>query len=120
MCPALPPGVQVIPTGELVARARHLVDVWSPVSYHPNLVALRGAFVSSELDGHDALIFVHDYHPGAMTLEQAHLQPTTTASGLVRNAATEEQLWSYLVQVRGASRGYCCAEGRVQDCTSNV
>jgi PAB-dependent poly(A)-specific ribonuclease subunit 3 len=118
---ARPPAPQVIPTGELVSIARQHVDAWSVVSYHPSLVALRGAFVSNELDGHDALIFVHDYHPGAMTLEQMHLQPTATAAGLVRNAASEEQLWSYLMQVGGqgpASRVRLCPQtaGRWPGC----
>lgn len=41
---------------------------------------------------------------GSLTLEQAHIQPTQTAQGLMRNPATEEQLWSYLVQLTGALR----------------
>lgn len=36
---------------------------------------------------------------GAFTLEQAHLLPAQTQQGLVRNPATEDQLWSYLVQL---------------------
>lgn len=39
-----------------------------------------------------------------LTMEQAHIQPTATASGLVRNAPTEEQLWAYLVQITSALR----------------
>ena len=37
-------------------------------------------------------------------MEQMHVQPTDTGSGLVRNAASEEQLWSYLVQLASALR----------------
>ena len=39
-----------------------------------------------------------------LTMEQAHIQPTATAGGLVRNAPSEEQLWAYLVQLTSALR----------------
>ncbi len=39
-----------------------------------------------------------------VTMEQMHIQPTDTGSGLAHNAATEEQLWSYLVQLASALR----------------
>lgn len=32
------------------------------------------------------------------------MRPTATATGLVRTAATEDQLWSYLVQLASALR----------------
>lgn len=32
------------------------------------------------------------------------MRPQATATGLVRSAATEEQLWSYLVQLTSALR----------------
>lgn len=41
---------------------------------------------------------------GAYTLEQAHLLPSHTPQGLVRSPASEEQLWSYLVQLASALR----------------
>ena len=67
----LPPLPQVIPTSELLARARAAVDTWAPVSNHPSMVGLRAAFVSSEMDGgNPALFFAHDYHPGSFTLAQ--------------------------------------------------
>ena len=37
-------------------------------------------------------------------MEEAHIQPTATAAGLVRNAPTEDQLWAYLVQLTSALR----------------
>ena len=37
-------------------------------------------------------------------MEQMHIQPTETGAGLAHNAATEEQLWSYLVQLASALR----------------
>ena len=37
-------------------------------------------------------------------MDQMHVQPTDTGSGLTHNAATEEQLWSYLVQLASALR----------------
>ena len=54
-----------------------------------------------------------------LSLEQTHIQPTATASGLVRNAATEEQLWAYLAQLTSALRaihtvGLACRAGSLQ------
>ena len=37
-------------------------------------------------------------------MEQMHVQPTDTGSGLSHNAASEEQLWSYLVQLASVLR----------------
>lgn len=40
-----------------------------------------------------------------VTLKQAHLQPATSAAGLMQTAApSEETLWSYLVQLASALR----------------
>ena len=49
-------------------------------------------------------VLPHAVGAGALTLEQAHIQPAHTPQGLMRNPATEEQLWSYLVQLTGALR----------------
>lgn len=97
-------GKQVLPTAELVSAAREVVKSWAHIAPTPTFVALRGAFVSNEVEHQPSLFFIHDYHPGALTLEQAHLQPTTTSSGLVHSPVTEEQLWSYLVQLTSAIR----------------
>jgi len=98
-------GKQVIPTSELLTQARQAVEAWTPVTNHPHLVGLRSAFVSSELDSSNSMFFVHDYHPGALTLAQAHLMPSTAANGMVSiNTPSEEVLWSYLVQLTSALR----------------
>lgn len=102
-------GRQVIPTAELLASAEVAVGRWEAVANHPNLVGLRDAFVSSEWDGSPSLFFAHDYHPGAFTLEQAHILPAQTSQGLMRNPASEEQLWSYLAQLTSALR--CIHQG---------
>jgi hypothetical protein len=41
---------------------------------------------------------------GAFTLEQAHILPAQGPQGLVRTPASEEQLWSYLVQLASGLR----------------
>ena len=41
-----------------------------PLSQHPNLVGMRSVFLSAEVDGSNALFFVHDFHPCAVTLAQ--------------------------------------------------
>lgn len=97
-------GRQVLPTAELLAAADAAVERWGPVSNHPNIVGLREAFVSDEIDDSPALFLSYDYYPGALTLEQAHVLPTHTPQGLMRNPVTESQLWSYLVQLTGALR----------------
>lgn len=55
---------QVIPTAELLTSARKAVNAWAPLANHPSLAGLRGTFVSDEIEGTNALFFVHDYHPG--------------------------------------------------------
>ena len=67
--------VQVAPSAELLAAAAEVVQAWSGLGSHPNLVIPRGAFVTGELDGAPALVFAHALHPAAITLEQAHLLP---------------------------------------------
>jgi hypothetical protein len=41
--------LQVAPNGETLAAALAAVDAWAAVAEHPNVVALRDAFVSSEV-----------------------------------------------------------------------
>ncbi|KAI3433530.1 hypothetical protein D9Q98_003340 [Chlorella vulgaris] len=96
-------GRQVIPTAELLAAAEACVARWEGCANHPNLVGLREALVSNEW-GSPSLVFAHDYHPGAFTLEQAHILPAQGPQGLVRTPASEEQLWSYLVQLASGLR----------------
>jgi PAB-dependent poly(A)-specific ribonuclease subunit 3 len=97
-------GRQVIPTAELLGAAEAAVARWEACAHHPGLAVPRDALVSEEWDGTPSLLMAHDYHPGAFTLEQAHILPAHTAQGLVRNPASEEQLWSYLVQLASALR----------------
>ncbi|KAG2482584.1 hypothetical protein HYH03_018468 [Edaphochlamys debaryana] len=107
---------QVIPTAELLSRARETVESWAPLANHPNLVGLRAAFLASDAlgppgqaaggDGASALVFAHDFHPGAVTLAAAHLVPQMTAAGLVSapQPPPEEVVWSYAVQITSALR----------------
>jgi hypothetical protein len=46
------------------------------VSGQPGLLLPVEGLVASELDGIPSLVVVHAYVPGAITLAQAHLQPT--------------------------------------------
>lgn len=102
---------QLPPTGNLLAAAQEAVEAWSVVAQQPNLIVLRSAFVSSEVEGAPALFLVHDLHPGAVSLRQAHLQPTATATGLVQNnAPSEEVLWAYLVQLTSGLRAVHSAD----------
>ena len=41
---------------------------------------------------------------GAVTLEQAHMQPQSGPGGLQRAPAAEQQLWTYLTQLAAALR----------------
>ena len=50
------------------------------VGNHPNLVLPRAALVAGEM-GSPAMYLVHEYHPGAATVEATHFQPTATAGG---------------------------------------
>jgi PAB-dependent poly(A)-specific ribonuclease subunit 3 len=98
-------GRVVLPTAELLAAAEAAVERWSIVSNHSNIVGFREIFVSDEIDSTPAIFLTYDYHAGALSLEQAHMMPTHTAQGnLMRNPATETQLWSYLVQLSSALR----------------
>ncbi|BDA44294.1 PAN2-PAN3 deadenylation complex subunit pan3 at C-terminar half [Coccomyxa sp. Obi] len=93
---------QVPPSAELAGTAQEIVQSWSPLSSHPNLNVPRASFISAEFEGGPALVLGHAFHPTAITLDQAHLQPT---SAIARSAPpTEEQLWSYLVQLISAVR----------------
>ena len=60
--------VQLPPTGNLLAAAQEAVEAWSAVAQQPNLIVLRSAFVSSEVEGTPALFLVHDLHPAAVRL----------------------------------------------------
>ena len=72
-------GTQLVPSAEVLAAAQEVVQAWALLGPHPNLVVPRAAFVTAELEGGPALVFAHAYHPGAITLEQAHLLPGASA-----------------------------------------
>jgi len=97
-------GRQLILTGELLSSAHEVVEKYVAIAHHPHLVCPRQVFATKELDDTASIVFAYDYHPGAVTMEMVHLQPAATKNGLVRNACTEEQLWSYLVQISSALR----------------
>lgn len=61
------------PSGDLAASAAEVVERWAPLARHPYIVAIRETFVSREIEDSPALFFVHDYYPGAVTLEAMHL-----------------------------------------------
>ena len=86
---------------DLLTAAQEHVIAWAPLAAHPQVAAIRQVFISPEMGGGTpSLCVAHTYFPGAVSLEQAHLHPRTTSTGLVRsNNATEDNLWSYLVQV---------------------
>jgi hypothetical protein len=60
----------------MLSVVRSAVDMWSCLSGHPGLLVPLEGLVASELDGSPSLVVVHGYVPGAVTLAQAHLQPT--------------------------------------------
>lgn len=100
-------GHQFPPTAALLEATQLEVSRWSVVADHPNVVGVREVFASDEVAGTPCLYYVHDYYPGAVTLEQAHLLPMKTDHGnIVRNTTplTENTLWSYLVQLIAAIR----------------
>jgi PAB-dependent poly(A)-specific ribonuclease subunit 3 len=75
-------------------RAHHQVTHqaqkrWANVS-HPGIVQLRSCFVYTS-----AILFVHDYHPGARTLREAFIASPSTP-------LTESTLWSFACQLAAA------------------
>ena len=65
---------QVIASEDLAATAIEAVERWAPLARHPHIVAIRESFVSREVEDTAALFFVHDFYPGALTLQRMHLQ----------------------------------------------
>jgi hypothetical protein len=59
----------------LAAAAQDIVQQWAPLASHPNLVTPSEAFITAQMGGGPALVFVHAYYPAAITLEQAHMHP---------------------------------------------
>ena len=98
--PLLSIGMQLPVNPDLLAASQEAVAAWAPLASHPHLAVLRAAFAAADAAGQACLCVSHTLFPGAATLQQAHLQPSATSTGLMRsNNATEDTLWSYLVQV---------------------
>ncbi|DBA97440.1 TPA: PAB-dependent poly(A)-specific ribonuclease subunit 3, variant 2 [Trebouxia sp. C0004] len=95
---------QVAPSQAVVMSGQEAVETWRPLAHHPGLICPRAAFVSDEVGGRPSLFFVHDHMPGAVTLEQAHMQPQSGPAGLQRAPAAEQQMWTYLTQLTAALR----------------
>ncbi|DBA77365.1 hypothetical protein WJX79_005205 [Trebouxia sp. C0005] len=95
---------QVAPSQAVLMSGQEAVETWRPLAHHPGLICPRAAFVSDEVGGRPSLFFVHEHMPGAVTLEQAHMQPQSGPAGLQRAPAAEQQLWTYLTQLAAALR----------------
>ena len=65
--------VQLPADPDLAAAAQDIVQQWSPLARHPNLSTPTEAFITGQMEGGPALVFVHAYYPAAITLEQAHM-----------------------------------------------
>ncbi|CAK0773929.1 hypothetical protein CVIRNUC_004116 [Coccomyxa viridis] len=86
---------------DLAAAAQDIVQQWSPLARHPNLSTPTEAFITGQMEGGPALVFVHAYYPAAITLEQAHMHQ---AAGGGHGQPAEEVLWCYMAQLTCAAR----------------
>lgn len=64
---------------DLAAAAQDIVQQWSFLASHPNLCTPAEAFITTQMEGGPALVFVHAYYPAAITLEQAHMHQAAGA-----------------------------------------
>jgi len=64
---------------------------------HPNIINLREVFTTKDFGDH-SLVFVYDYHPGAVTLQQHHFARHK------EERIEERVLWSYVIQLSSALR----------------
>jgi len=94
-------GRHVVPTPEILDKCSEAVRKWSPLANHPNLVGFRDACVSEEMLSVPSLYLTFDYHPAACSLEQIYIMPS---QGGQKMRLSEEELWSYLVQMTAALR----------------
>jgi len=81
------------------------IEAWSRIQ-HPNIVRLREAFTTRAFND-NSLVVVYDYHPNALTLQDAHLKAKPIAyhrsrSGSVPDLVSEAALWSYIAQIASA------------------
>ena len=91
------------PTSEVVASAQEVLERWSAVESHPNILVPRAIFVSQEIHNIPSLFIASDYKPAAITLAVAHQLGARPNPG---NAArvSDESLKSYVVQLVSAIR----------------
>jgi PAB-dependent poly(A)-specific ribonuclease subunit 3 len=94
-------GRHVVPTPEILDKCSEIVRKWSPLANHPNLVGFRDAFVSEEMLSVPSLNLTYDYHHASCSLEQIYIVPS---QGGHKSRLSEEELWSYLVQMTAALR----------------
>ena len=94
-------GRHILPTSEMLDTWKEVVLKWSTVANHPNVVGIREAFVSEEMMDTPSLYLSFDYHPGACSLEQLYIRPGD--HGDVKTL-TEDDMWSFLVQMTSALR----------------
>lgn len=97
-------GRHVIPTPELLETCRQVVMGWGPVANHPNVVGLREVFVSDEIMDTPSVFLTFDYHPGACTLEQLFIKAAPADPSAQKAKLSEDDLWSFLVQMTSALR----------------
>ena len=75
-------------------------NVGRPLLHHPGICRFYQCFVSQR-----AVFFIHDYHPGAITLSEQFLDPHPTTAGPHSNMPLQEQLiWSFVTQLVSALR----------------
>uniref|UniRef100_A0A8R1DE59 Protein kinase domain-containing protein n=1 Tax=Caenorhabditis japonica TaxID=281687 RepID=A0A8R1DE59_CAEJA len=94
-------------------------EQWKKLA-HVNIVPLRELLINCRAFGDSSLVFVYDYYPLAVTLMSKHFEPKSAtfydaANGFrlsstvhmpppLGTAASENMLWSYLIQITAALR----------------
>ncbi|OCH91342.1 hypothetical protein OBBRIDRAFT_728936 [Obba rivulosa] len=87
------------------------IEAWSRI-HHPNIVSVREAFTTRAFSD-SSLVVVHDYHPNARTLYDAHLRsvPPEFVGGRLQGPQIpqagdipERTMWSYIIQIANAIR----------------
>lgn len=107
---------QVIPSLEMLSVVRSAVDAWSSLTNHPGLLVPLEGFVATELDGSPSLAVTTSYVPGAVTLAQAHLQPTQVRS--VHVVVVEVVRLVPFTAGRGVQQCTACAPWQMRHVTS--
>lgn len=97
-------GRQVVPSQEMAQVGAQITERWRPLGQHPGLVVPRHVLITSDRDAVPSLVFVHDLHGGATSLEAAHMRPVSdpATGAIVRHTPSEQQIWSYATQLAAA------------------